>query len=456
MIELLCFLLIVLAFHFIGYSFLRVMGYEQVVVSSGLPFLFGSLFYTYLILFLMSVAHFEFSFALVMASILILLFFCFFFGRVKKIHYRSEHQKVFSQLKREFKQEKKLFKLVGIILLILVGSSFLLNFMWPITDWDAITLYDFRAHLLSTTGSFPNDSYLLSYPPFTSLLHAISYTVGFLPAKVWYSVLYLHFILAFFFFLKKKINPKYAAVATLVLSIVQQIFTHSLMAYTNLPYLIFLCLGIFLSWEAIRTKSIKDLALSVILLSASSWVRSSEPFWMIEIFFLLWFFVNNPKKYLSIVLLFLLGIKLSGIWPHFLQNYTGGYVFNIEKTANPSNSVGVAQGLFQALLPLFHFNTQYLMHIRDSISYFIRYVINPIWFWWLISLLSLKSVKWNRNFLLELFTILILAGVTFIGILQFSFTVSFWQAIGGSVTRMTLFFIPLLIFITFENLFDEK
>ena len=91
-------------------------------------------------------------------------------------------------------------KVLLAVLTIIFLNSLLQNYFWPVSDWDALALYDFRGKVVAETGSFIDGiklGYFYQYPPFTSLLHTTLYVLNFDRVKVWYSLLYVSFQIIF-------------------------------------------------------------------------------------------------------------------------------------------------------------------------------------------------------------------------------------------------------------------
>src|SRR5690606_36372601 len=107
----------------------------------------------------------------------------------------------------------------------------------------ALALYDYRAKVKAVEGSMqqgPSLGYFFQYPPYTSLLHVFSYIFSIDRPKIIYSCLYLSFLITFFALLRRSNTSSIALTGTLLLAIDTFVFRHSTMAYTNLPYVIFL------------------------------------------------------------------------------------------------------------------------------------------------------------------------------------------------------------------------
>ena len=190
-------------------------------------------------------------------------------------------------------------KIVIGILFTLVLISVIQNLFWPITDWDAMALYDFRARIVAETGSFSLGrelGYFFQYPPFTSLLHTSTYLLGFQRAKIWYSFLYGSFLLVFFALSRKQTNLLLSLFGTLALAVNPMISGNAIVAYTNLSYTMFLGLGVIYLWQWFSSRDLNSVVLGSAFVAASCWVRSSEPFWLVGVLLLVGIIVSSIQK----------------------------------------------------------------------------------------------------------------------------------------------------------------
>jgi len=356
-------------------------------------------------------------------------------------------------------------KIVIGILFTLVLISVIQNLFWPITDWDAMALYDFRARIVAETGSFSLGrelGYFFQYPPFTSLLHTSTYLLGFQRAKIWYSFLYGSFLLVFFALSRKQTNLLLSLFGTLALAVNPMISGNAIVAYTNLSYTMFLGLGVIYLWQWFSSRDLNSVVLGSAFVAASCWVRSSEPFWLVGVLLLVGIIVSSiQKKMLKNIILATLGIAfilwIRTVWPSF----TGPLLVQPELAATGevesslalqmSGQITGLTGYFKILATT---NTQFLWERFTHVTtYFIQYVF-PVFSIYLIPslLIIIMDIK-RRNVgpVIRWLTNLAFISMIFIGTFLFSFSDSSWNRIGGSANRMSMFLIPLFIFSIFSS-----
>ena len=221
------------------------------------------------------------------------------------------------------------------IFVVIIGAFLLFEATyWPISDWDALTLYDFRGKIfaegqlfkdLQILDSFDtyNAGYYFSYPPFTSLIHTFFYSLGLSSPQIIYPIALIALVIFFYKSLEYYVHKKIAYIFSAVLFLTNTLLLHARLPYTNLFYTYFYFISSLLLIRFITGKR-KDtgmLFMSALFLAGSSWARFVEPFYLVNILFLI--FVAFRKKIpWSFVVLF--GVPILGlryIWKNVLGIY---------------------------------------------------------------------------------------------------------------------------------------
>jgi len=356
-------------------------------------------------------------------------------------------------------------KIVIGILFTLVFISAIQNFFWPITDWDAMALYDFRAKIVAETGSFSLGrelGYFYQYPPFTSLLHTSVYVLGFQRAKIWYSFLYGSFLLVFYSLSRKQTSPSLSLSATLALAVNPLIAEHAIIAYTNLAYTMFLGLGIVYLWQWFTTRDSQSVILGGVLVAASCWSRSSEPFWLVGVMLLVGIaFLAMKHKIIKSFIFSILGALLifwlRTVWPHFTAPFLATVIEQIE----PVSEDGTASQMFSQIAGLTgYFKIFARIDLATFVERFVevsKYFYNNVasvfalYFFpgMILLFFDIKSKQYRS--LLRWMTTIDYVFLIFLGTFLFSFSFDSWNEIGGSANRMSMFLIPLFIFSIFTS-----
>jgi hypothetical protein len=336
---------------------------------------------------------------------------------------------------RKVKISSKMAIFWGFILSIF-AYTLLVNSFWPVSDWDALALYDFRAKvfLIDTNlihAAFAN-GYFVQDPLLTSLAHLFVYQVGLGNPKFIYSLFYLSFIIIFYYSLKRNVSENKAILFTVILALVPEILTHATMAYTNLAYTVYLCSGIFYLYDWIRNREHSSIFLSAVLVGLSSWVRIAEPFWLIPFLVAIIIFIKK-KKWKEFVYYPAIILTLYLPWKLFMD-----YVNRIISPV--SNATGLDYlGILREV------NAERILLV---VNYLYKYVFST---WGLIFLLFLlvvikavTNLKRDNNIFLyiTLFSFIFF----FAGALIFSITYPGWQNIPESARRTSIFIIPMIIF----------
>lgn len=358
----------------------------------------------------------------------------------------------------------------SIVLLIL--NSFIQNYFWPITDWDALALYDFRARVVAEEGNFDKGielGYFYQYPPYTSLLHTILYQAGFERVKIWYSFLYISLLLSFYSLLRKRTSLTLSLIGTLALAVNPLIQEHSIMAYTNLAFSIYLGIGLLYFIQWFYSKSWRDLLLGSILISGSTWIRTTEPFWIIPLLMLISicfysvFIRRSFKTVISSVVGSGIILYINGSWLEFVSQLSAQH---LDPTTIPMVETNIIQPTFSTTqLPLvgpyikyFQIIQQYdflvLIHRVAEVSTYFNSFILPVFSIYILpaAIFGFIDIQKRRISELPIYALLFVYWCfIFIGTYTFSFLDTSWSAIGGSANRMSMFLIPLWLYAVFSS-----
>jgi len=346
--------------------------------------------------------------------------------------------KVEVPLRLQFETFKK-FDLVQKAFLILIISlvfwSFLQTFVWPPYEWDSLALYDFRAQRFFETRSLAESilttpswlaTYTYSYPLFTSLAHTLVYILGGENPKFIYSLVYLSFLSCFYFCLHRRTARTLSIGMTAVLATVPAFVYHSTIAYSNLSYVFYFVLGTLYFWEWATYDKKGYFWISALFLGLSTWSRNQEPFWVANLIFLLIYCLKTKKvgKIFPYLFIFFAIRQSWSLYLHFL--YRG--VKNLEMIE---------------LKPSFN-----LEKILPVITFVVKNVILELRLFLLILLAIFVFGKgrvlrknWPIVGLVVFHLLMVFAGTYYLSV-----NLWWWDKIGGSATRMSMFFFPFILY----------
>jgi hypothetical protein len=396
-------------------------------------------------------------------SILILLniislcinFFAKFYTKKKQRKHQQRRACIFSNLN---KYENTIIALI----LILFTSSIINNLYWPVTDWDALALYDFRAKSFVAT-SFMYDAisrgYFTAYPLYTSLFHTYLYQINFNNPSFFYSILYITFVMLGFFISYRMTKRRLLSLlVSLFLAVNSFIYGHSLMSYTNLPYTIFLGTGFGYIMSSFRQSNVfsANFYIGVLLVSLSNWVRVSEPFWLIAFPVIIIFLIFTKKYLIALASAFSLYV-IRYSWFKFLN------VSNVLKTSYDTTNLYAVKDMSVNILDLKHI---------EAILYFYNNMVVPhktLIFSFLTSLIVLViyTLRNNKTFMYKStrewlnivniflpplivisFLLIMLAGVY---LFMFRFD-SYAIEIPDSAVRLSMVLIPITLLALVHNI----
>lgn len=352
----------------------------------------------------------------------------------KRIRLITGRENIIRTLRKFNTIEKALF----VALFIIILSSFLLSMYWPVTIWDALALYDFRAKVIVEVGQFfqiaNNFQYFAHYPLFTSLSHSIVYVFGGKNPQFIYSLMFLSFIIIFYKAVRRYANIKVSLVFTLLLATTPVLFHHSTFAYTNLPYTIYLVVGMIYLHNFITTKNIRDIVLSAIFIGLSTWVRAVEPFWITPLVILIPFALYR-KRFFALITYLLIFFPIQYPWKQFMINNFG------QGRSTTSQVSTVAGNIFSNFDIKQFFGVTEYVYTNVIKSWGILLLVLVI----LIVILENIKKRFSRS---NAFLVIILVNFAIFIAASYSFSVSYqgWDKIPDSARRLSMFFIPLMIY----------
>jgi hypothetical protein len=322
------------------------------------------------------------------------------------------------------------------IVAFLLASSFINALYWPVSLWDSVVLYDFRAHVFATSGFMKDafiDVYYFGYPLLTSLGHSIVYLAGGKYPQFIHSLFYLSLGIGFYGLLRELVSRKISLLFTLVLLAASPLFYHSLISYTNLPYTVYLSLGAICVYLWDKKKQVGYLILSALLIGLSTWTRSNEPFWaaILSVVFLVSIY---RKRFLDIIIYSLIFFPIREAWLVFQGSLNNSAVSSAGQIAGYAN-------IFSSVL-----NVQKWGQV---IGYLYKYVAIPwggVFAAFILACILVFFLKIQKKLFLIFFLTFTLLSVLVAGTFAFSLTVENWYRIGDAAQRLSMLFYPLFVY----------
>jgi len=301
-----------------------------------------------------------------------------------------------------------------------------------------------------------NRGYFTAYPLYTSLFHVFLYLVHFKNPVFFYSVLYISLVVSLFFVMYKMSRRRvFSLIFAFLVSINPFLYGHSLMSYTNLPYTVMLAVGFaFILFSFFnRRLDFRDFFLGAILVSLSSWVRSTEPFWLLAFPFIILFSLYS-KKIFHFIFLSLIVYSPKFVWFEFLKEY---------KVVSASYASRALVGVKNMALNIFSLNHNKIL------SYFFKNMIFPysiLLIVFFVSLLllfyRLRKKGFGLNFknaelifwLLPSFLVILFLALMLLGLYLFMFSFGDYAfEIVDSAKRSTKPLVPIILFSVFANIY---
>ena len=175
MMELLTIIIIQLSLVIVGFLLALTFGIKKKLEVWGLSYLLGS----GLISILFFVTHWllgwklnQVNFIVCILVSVLSLFAVVSFKKQTKLFEQLLHFNIAGFWNKLEQIEKMLF---GAVCVFFCYSLFI-NYFTPMTDWDALAFYDFRAKIMVLRGNMvegANLTYFFQYPPYTTFLHVL-------------------------------------------------------------------------------------------------------------------------------------------------------------------------------------------------------------------------------------------------------------------------------------------
>jgi hypothetical protein len=345
-----------------------------------------------------------------------------------------------------FKKGKLDLKSVATFLVIasVIGLSFYLNFHKVIQEWDSVALYDARAKFLESGVKFSdmtefskNDEisyYYLMYPPLTSIAHYFWYQLDTgLPVSIIYSISFLFFALGLFLLGRKFLGNKLGLVLVLLTLTNKDIFTLSILEYTNLPFTTNIVFAAFLLAEYLKTPRWWKYLYATLLISTSQWIRYLEPVWLLIAFVFLLVYIRRNNWLGG----FLRGLLM--VVPCIIGYLSWGY-FTKYIAGSPSAVSISLKTISDPIIGLFTGKVVGVAFVFVKSQGFSLFIYLPLI---IVGIMSLKQILIVRQRLFLWLFIVFSIVFYFVAMYFSSFQGDWWESLGGSIVRSSSFIIPV-------------
>lgn len=328
------------------------------------------------------------------------------------------------------------------------------GYLLPIRGWDTFSLYDSRAKIFTQDIKLAemklyskydeyNQLYYFSYPPMTSVLHTVMYVAGSNRIMFVYALFYVIFIGFVYLAVDTlKIEKKIKFLIYIISALNPLIFTHTKIAYTNLPAITFQFVSLFYLIRYSKTGSIRLLFISALFIGFANWTRSLEPvFLSFFAAFVYLIYIEKIKliqKIFRIIIYFSVSMVTWVIWKYYISVTIGGLgdtspggiqmIGSLYNSLMLANLIDVVFFLFKSLFPV--------------ILYFILAITSFIF----IVQKGLNKIGYTEKIISIIIIVTNLLMVA--GTLYFSVTFSWWNQIPDSYLRSNLIMLPLMGILT--------
>lgn len=371
---------------------------------------------------------------LMISSVLVLNILYFIFNKKVLLF------EFYSSLVSWLRQSISIFKAINIVHKLLVSGIvvlcvfvFVAGIYWPVAGWDSIALYDFRARVFKESGYMwdaINRGYFFGYPLMTSMMNTWVYLLGFNFPRFMYSLIYICFAAVFYSFLRVSTSRLNSLIFTVMLMISPQIFGHSYFDYTNMPYTAYFFISTAFLFLFTTNKKYSYLILSALFMGVATWIRSTDPFWTVNIVVLLVWCLFN-KKILPIILYLTIFLPIQQSWNMFLTQMSQ----TVSTQSIITSSVSIIFSKFDVTRLI-------------QIVTFVLNVVGPSLYLYFLLAITTLVINIKNVYKFGYLNLILLGNVSllFVGSYVFSFIWPGWSLIGESLGRMSLVFVPLFLY----------
>lgn len=323
--------------------------------------------------------------------------------------------------------------LIVTIVFILAAALIIANYN-AITAWDSMALYDFRAQAIVLNHDLRDitaSSYYLSYPLFVSLMHAAVYFVGGSNPQAMHTLLFAAFLTVVYGRLSSWTSPRYALIGVGLNALIYEILMHSTIAYSNLPYTVFIVGGFLYAVSETQSSRGRFLILAALMAGFSTWVRNTEVFWLLVIIVIGWEAVLRRLWRPALVALFVFAV--------IRTSWVAYYQILVNNLAEPPLAPGSIFSL-DTIRTIFK-------HSAKLRAYISQFLIQPyVGFWGMaIGLCVLSFIQPHSRIRQLTFVIMASLAIAILGSAVYSTFFPTWFEIGDSARRMLLFVAPLTL-----------
>jgi len=350
--------------------------------------------------------------------------------------------------------------ILGIIILLVGLASLFESVVRPIYTWDALAIWGAKGKAIFSLGSVQavKDYGAKPYYPLNiPIAMALFYYFGEPFVKSIFPFYFIAILMVFYGSLKRYGCGYVGSAGTLMLAVTPFIFFHSTIAYANLPMAFYYMASVIYLHQFFQNNSRAFLMLSSVLVGIGCWTRAEGLIWLFPNLMVLAIYALRRKQWLDPLL------YLGPVLVFFLPwNVFTKYVIEAKSPYAGAALEGIKQ--------LFTLNIE-TTYLRDILRYFCRQIfIKETWL--VVRGVLVWSYIWPFFFsVLILYCtrirkypyLLSIIGLDILVLFFIYYTVansgSLYRILGMgfniSFNRMTLYFIPLILFQTILLISDD-
>ena len=217
--------------------------------------------------------------------------------------------------------------IIGLLTFFLL-SNIAISVYWPVWEYDALSMFDFRARVFAKTESISeaartitiiSPSYFLAYPPLASLVNTWLYLCGWAHPKIFCPLLLISLAIISYYSLRDYSLRYHALLFTLIIVTNPGIYFYAASSYINFPFAFYFAAGVMYLYRWMSTQKRGFLGLAGILFALFAWTRrESGPLFLGSLVILIIFAVPRRRFFAPILFAFLY-FSVEPLWNIYLS-----------------------------------------------------------------------------------------------------------------------------------------
>jgi len=365
-----------------------------------------------------------------------------FLACLTAIWYVRRKRRVELNLKIHWSRPSSLAITLGALILLVSLASLFRSVVHPISTWDALAIWAVKGKAILSLGTIKAVKDYGAYPHYPlniPIAIALFYYFGESFVKSIFSFYFIALLMVFYGSLKRHGCGHAGLAGTLMLALTPFVFSHSTIAYANLPMAFYYTASVIYLYEFFHNNNRTFLLLSSALLGVGCWTRSDGLIWLFPNLIVLVIYALKRKQWLEPVVYIGPVLAFFVPWSAFTKyiiERNSPYLGYVLQSIRQFVTMDIETSRIRSILYYFYQQIQ---------NYSVWGYIWPFFFFVLI-LYSTRIRKYSYLLALIGLDILILFFIYYTAPETNNMGLNWWLRTGFN--RITLHFFPIILFQT--------